>query len=127
MLVHNKDKRVHGFAANAVEAVKAGVDPQVVLKPGVNDIDPKAWELVKGTLAMKHHLKEGTIEVLSNAPAKAEVKLSELDQAEALEVVGLTLDRDLLIKWAKGEKRQPVNEAIGAQLEKVKVEKKKQE
>lgn len=81
------------------------------LLPGLNDNVPAdVWDAFKGTPAIASLLKDKALQVLDATP------FPKLPEEEAIALVGETVDRAQLAKWAQEEKRAAVREAIGAQL-----------
>ncbi len=112
MIIRNKTAQLH---ATTFEKQR------IVLKPGVNDVDPKAWAAWRETAVMKHYLEEGKI-VEPNAEAEAEKEpevktLKGLNVKESIALVKATFDQELLGKWIEAEQRENVLKAMEKQLE----------
>lgn len=104
LIMHNRDGLHH-----------AG---DLKLMPGLNEVDPDAWDAVKDLPAFAALLDDGTIEVLESKGGK-QLKpkdIANIDEKKALELVSDTVDKKLLKEMQKYEKRAAVLEAIDEQL-----------
>lgn len=133
MFVKNNEARIHNLGG------------AVILNPGVNEVDDKAWKTAlaggskdgKGETpkALQALLDEKKIEVVSASAAKASSSgdapppstqsLSDMTVPEASDLIGQTFDRDLLARWRKEDERVGVRNAIDEQLEVLKLEESK--
>ncbi|MFZ2875819.1 MAG: hypothetical protein WAZ94_15190 [Phycisphaerales bacterium] len=86
----------------------------VRLLPGVNELTEKQWKAFDGLPVIQFHLGEGNIELIE---AKPEAKLSDLNAKEAAKLVGATVDKALLERWAADESRKVVLDAIEKQMD----------
>lgn len=92
----------------------------LLLKPGVNDVNPEHWDHAAKTPLFKHYLAEGDLEVVPETDGReaGEVgDLSALNESKARKLVKDTNDEDLLLKWHSAETRQGVQKAIENQLD----------
>jgi hypothetical protein len=101
------------------------------LIPGINKVDPKAWEDgLKLYPRLAHFVEDGTIETLNKSGVTrddseaANTKgaltvddITKLNDKRAIKLVKDTADIDLLTLWSEIEKRKPVLAAIDAQFE----------
>lgn len=102
---------------------------RIVLKPGVNDVDPKAWASWRETKVMAHYLEEGKIvEPKDAAEKEPEVKtLKGLNVKDSIALVKATFDQELLGKWIEAEQRENVLKAMEKQLEAIAIKAEKDE
>lgn len=99
------------------------------LKPGVNEIEEKIWKELELTVAIKHEIAEGNIEVMEIAKASpdAPIAIKDLNVKEAVALVKSTFDTAILNRWAEEETRKQVLDALEKQYDAVAVKSKKQE
>ena len=110
LIMHNRDGLHH-----------AG---DLMLMPGLNEVDPAAFDAVKELPAFAALLEDGTIEVLETKGGKSmttkDVPKVDVKKAESGHAVTLTVedtvDKKLLKEMKKLEKRPEVLDAIEEQL-----------
>ncbi len=103
----------------------------VVLKPGPNQVDIKAWEnsrkhpMIKKLMDLGEIVEESEFDENLKLSAKEEKSADEtilspmkIPQAKAL--VEETVDLELLEQWKKSEKRNQVIGSINSQIDKLK-------
>ncbi len=126
VLVHNMEARIHCIGNLHLRitpviqnvAIGAPVPPDDALLPGVNELDEAEWTKAEQNPIVKHYIKTGVFKVNRQA-----ADITALSPKEALELVKATFDRGLLEKWVEAEKRKPVLDAIGVQLDSIEVPK----
>lgn len=90
----------------------------IILIPGVNEVDPDDWAEVSKIRGVKRDLENGTLEVMNFQRDKADSSLdfdsgdstiARLSKAEdAIAVIRRTNDAEILRGWQKGERRKLV-------------------
>ena len=95
-------------------------DKPVVLKPGVNEVSDKDWEVASRHPGVTVRLEDGSLEVL-NAEGKVDPEnpvsiLCALKVIEAKKAAKETIDVPLLQSWLAAEKRSDVKQVIQEQL-----------
>lgn len=96
-----------------------------VLLPGVNEVDPKAWEAFISNPAQRFLLESGELEVVEEAKTLAD--LAKLSVKEAIAMVKETFRKDLLDRWAEAEERKTVLDAIEKQYDALTIKPKKED
>jgi hypothetical protein len=96
-----------------------GNKPPLVLVPGINTISTQQYEVLKKDEIFIHRVQTGMYKVDEKISGDS---IAGLHEADAIDLVSETLDRNILRKWLVDEQRRTVREAIDAQLEKVKPE-----
>lgn len=96
---------------------RAAASGEVILMPGVNEVDAAKWDKAATSPAVKAYLKmraKGgiTVDEKSSGPA-------DLSVDDAVDLVEDTVDGALLKKWAEREDRAEVSAAIKSQIEKI--------
>jgi hypothetical protein len=102
------------------------------LKPGWNEFPLHIWDAHKDHPETLRLMGEGSIEIsqdkvsLVNPRGKKEVvslgktdqpvRLKDLDERRAIEIVGSTFDRGILQRWLDEENRSKVKRAVEKQL-----------
>lgn len=108
-----------------------GID-SLVLKPGVNQVDGKAWESLKKHPTIQTLLDEGEIEEVTEGedgqPGEdglndnEQQQLAKMQPLAASKLVKDTADERLLKGWSKNETRPSVKKALAEQLKALKAE-----
>jgi len=109
--------------------------PAVMLTPGINEVDAKAWEVASKTKLFVHYLKTKDLEVVKYADGKpvtsdkverdergqilAADHLAKLSDDEALDVIRQTTREDLLKAWQDVDKRPKIRRACDDVLKKL--------
>lgn len=115
-LLKNNESRIHFLGT------------RVRLAPGINEVGEEDWAKLKGQSMVKRLLAARVVEVVRSAGdanvtdatmaggvATAETDISSMSEADATRLVGETVDRALLTKWA-GQAKGGVREALDKQL-----------
>jgi hypothetical protein len=85
-----------------------------ILKPGINEVPEDLWQKAQEIELVRIMVDE---EILKPGEGPAPADLSKLKPAAAATLVKKTVDRELLERWFDAEKRKPVLEAIGVQID----------
>jgi hypothetical protein len=87
--------------------------------PGLNDVDEKAFTKALELPAFKALVDDEVMEVVLTKAGKpvAAAEVAQLPEKQTLALVAETVDSKLLKAWQLTEKRQPVLDAIQAQLD----------
>lgn len=120
------------FVKNNSKSV-TNVGGLMVLRPGNNEVDAKAWKEATKIAEIQDMIKAKRLEVVSGGAAEssgqqeepaddAPQSLSDMNAPEAAALVAETNDPDTLERWMKDEQRVTVKKAIEAQLEKLSTE-----
>lgn len=104
VIVNNRKTGIIGFES-------------IVLMPGANMVPESIVKNMQGHPVIKAMVEEGTLEFPEGI--SEEKGISELSQAEAVDLAVSTVDVELLSNWKKTEKRKPVLKAIDEQLKKL--------
>lgn len=96
----------------------------VSLRPGVNKLEKREWELIKGHPDVKERLEKKVLEIIEGPKEESgdsgetgEVEtLGQLGAPEAKKLVAETHNTDLLNEWLEDESRKGVKAAIEKQL-----------
>lgn len=115
MLVKNHEDRLHSLGG------------RFTLRPGINEVPDELWRELKGQSGVKRLLAAKLLTeeragaqsqqgAGANATTSSETDMGKLDTADALRLVGETVDRALLSKWATQAKDAEVRQAIENQL-----------
>lgn len=95
-----------------------------MIYPGVHPIDDNVWEKAKKVQDVKERLESGQLVVVDTAAPTGKGTVNEqglpksltrFSAADAIELVGGVMDRDVLKAWHKIEKRPAVKDAIKKQ------------
>lgn len=92
----------------------------IVLKPGLNEVDASLWKKHKDHPVIKLKLEEGLIEVVGEEEKPEEKPskvLTSLKPNEAMSAIKDTVDEKILEDWLSKEKRPNVKKAIQKQLD----------
>lgn len=113
----NNEARVHtigyGYARTAGGAGKKAMT--IRLLPGLNEVNAQAWEEAKKLKVVAWHVKKGNFqEVVTKAAG-----LRGMSSDDAIDLIGKTLDRELLRKWKSEETREAVITALELQIDEV--------
>jgi hypothetical protein len=124
MIIRNHHTGLIHIPFGHARAAKLKLQPDagVRLLPGVNDVLPEHWDLVKGVPVVQAMLKKGAkggLEVFGEKVA--ETDLARLDENQACALVEECVDVELLAKWLDGEKRKPVIKALKHQIDELKL------
>lgn len=100
---------------------RPSVESTVTLLPGANAVDPDAWDIVREYPIAKALIKKkhrGGFEV---GDPRVDVRNldSFRDEEEALELIDMTVDPDLLKGWLRSEKRPALLTALEEQMAKI--------
>jgi len=85
------------------------VTETLTLKPGANRVDPAKLAAKEFVQQMREDVEAGRVVPMSD-------DITKLRPDEALRVVDLTIDRDILQSWQASERRDAIKAAIGKQL-----------
>lgn len=103
----------------------------LTLFPGVNEVEPTAWDKVAKHYAVKESFNEGHLRWVpggspEDAPRKADkaaggpYPLKKMSPTDAINVVKKTTSVGTLEQWLEAESRKPVTSAIEKQLAEIK-------
>jgi hypothetical protein len=111
-IIYNNEARVHIFSA--------GQDELMRLYPGRNNVEDDIHaKIEKSSDSFRQAIEDGTVTVVGDA-----IKMSALDQKQAIELVEMeaTVDgvQELLKQESRGKKRKPVIEAATAKITAIK-------
>ncbi len=121
MLIKNNEDRLHNVAG------------LMTLAPGVNEVPDDIWKKASQQSGVKRLLKERILEPLRSAgdatttaagegtgapggAVSAATDIAGLEPQDAIRVVGETVDRALLTRWATEAKDRNVKAAVEQQL-----------
>lgn len=120
MLVSYRAPQHYACCYNTTHPDGRVIQGRLVLKPGVNEVDPAVWEKVREHPALRKRINQGLIEVLSQGDESTHgAELRALRPNEARRLVRETIDVDVLTKWHEVEDRDNVLEQIEKQMAKV--------
>jgi hypothetical protein len=111
-IIYNNEARVHIFSS--------GQDELMRLYPGRNNVEDDIHaKIEKASESFRQAIEDGTVTVIGDA-----IKMSALDQKQAIELVEMeaTVDgvQELLKQESRGKKRKPVIEAATAKITAIK-------
>jgi len=119
ILVENTSANVTGVSNLQI---KNGYQPKnVILRPGVNQIDNELWESMKSISVIKSMLENGNLKVILDGDdaEKASESLNQLHYTQANKIIKATWDIDLLKKWQSNETRAAVLKTIETQIKQI--------
>lgn len=115
MLLVNKTKSIIQIAE--VHQQNSLGSPTLIPIVGSVEIDDARWEKIKkGHKVIAAMLDEGMLEEIKGVPKLA---LSDMKPRDAIEVVTVTVDMNLLKSWKSSEKRKMVANAIANQIKRL--------
>lgn len=114
--VKNNEPKVHtiGYAYGKTAGGHGTTGLSIRLLPGINEVDAEKWALAKKHPIVQWQVDHEVFQEMGGSSAG----LSSMSVPGAEDLISQTLDRDLLRKWAKTEKRASVLKALEAQIDK---------
>lgn len=119
ILIENTSANVTGVSNLQI---KNGFQPKnVILKPGINQVDSELWESMKSIAVIKSQIENGRLKVILDGDDANDVNetLNQLHYTQANKIIKSTFDIELLKKWQATETRAAVLKTIESQMKQI--------